>query len=322
MTMAELDHARWLLLIHQIPPTPNYFRVKIGRRLQRIGAIALKNSVYILPYRDATLEDFQWVRREIITDGGEATICEARLVDGLSDHQVEAQFNHARDVDYAQLADDARRLLSAAPYETEAQKQALSSDLARLRRRLAEVSALDFFEATGRVPLEGLLGELEARATIRHANRELPAKPSPTDYRGRVWVTRKGIHVDRIACSWLIRRFIDPEAQLKFVPGKEYKPQPGELRFDMFEAEFTHEGDLCSFEVLLKRMKLEDRALAAIAEIVHDIDLKDGKFGRPETVGIASLIAGIAQRHRDDEARLQQGSDAFEALYEHFSRKR
>jgi hypothetical protein len=320
--MAELDHARWLLLIHQIPPTPNYFRVKIGRRLQRVGAIALKNSVYILPHREATLEDFQWIRREITTDGGEATICEARLIDGLADDQLEAQFNHARDTDYNQLADEARRLLSASAYEMEAEKQVLTGELARLRRRLGDVAALDFFGATGRLTVEGLLGELEERARIPDASSVEPMEPDPASYHGRTWVTRKGIHVDRMACGWLIRRFIDPAAQLKYVPGKEYKPQRGELRYDMFGAEFTHEGDLCSFEVLLKRMKLQDRALTAIAEIVHDIDLKDGKFGRAETAGIASLIAGIAQRHRDDEARLAQGSETFAALYEHFSRKR
>ena len=313
---------RWLFLIHQIPPTPNYLRVKIGRRLQRVGAVALKNSVYILPRRDATLEDFQWVRREIAAEGGEATICEARLVDGLTDEQVEALFHKARDLDYAALADEARQLMTGGRYKTEEQRRELAGELARLRRRLAEVTALDFFDAPGRLAIEGLLAKLEHRARFGAAP---PAKPALTDLselRGRTWVTRKGIHVDRIACAWLIRRFIDKEARLKFVPGKDYTPEPGELRYDMFEAEFTHEGDLCSFEVLLKRCNLTDRALSQIAEIVHDIDLKDEKFGRSETAGIATLIAGIAQRHREDEARLAQGSETFEALYEHFSRKR
>lgn len=320
--MAEPDHPRWLLLFHQIPPKPNYFRVKVGRRLARIGAVALKNSIYVLPQNDATLEDFQWVRREIVTDGGEATICEARLVDGLTDTQVEGLFHSARDVDYAQLAQEARQLLAAGPHKTEEEKASLADDLVRLRRRLGEVVAIDFFGATGRLVAAGVLAELEDRL---RANAEPLHKTAPWDLaalQGRTWVTRKGIHVDRIACAWLIRRFIDPGAQLKFVPGREYKPQPGELRYDMFEAEFTHEGDLCSFEVMLKRCKLTDQALLPIAEIIHDIDLKDGKFGRPEVAGIASLIAGIAQRHRDDEARLAQGSDTFEALYEHFSRKR
>ena len=313
--MPAPDLPRWLLLIHQIPPTPNYLRVKIGRRLQRIGAVALKNSVYVLPRSDATLEDFQWIRREIVTDGGEATICEARLVDGLTDEQAEALFHKARDVDYAELAAEARQVLATGRCKTEEQRSALATELTRLRRRLTEVAALDFFGATGRLNVEGLLAKLEERTRFGASRPQKPAVAGLAELRGRTWVTRKGIHVDRIACAWLIRRFIDPQARLKFVSGKDYTPEPDELRYDMFEAEFTHEGDLCSFEVLLKRCNLSDRALAQIAEIVHDIDLKDGKFDRSEA-------AGIAQRHRDDEARLAQGSETFEALYEHFSRKR
>ena len=143
-----------------------------------------------------------------------------------------------------------------------------------------------------------------------------------TDLKGRIWVTRKGVHVDRIACSWLIRRFIDPDAVIRFVPGKGYVPKEGELRFDMFEGEFTHEGDRCSFEVLLARAGLSDPALQAIAEIVHDIDLKDGKFGRDEATGIAHLIAGIAVANQDDEQRIAQGAPVFDNLYQYFHRRR
>ena len=140
--------------------------------------------------------------------------------------------------------------------------------------------------------------------------------------RGRTWVTRQGIHVDRMACGWLIRRFIDAEARFKYVLPKDYVPEPGELRFDMFEAEFTHEGDRCSFEVLLGRIGLEDPALRAIAEIIHDIDLKDSKYEREETPGIAHLIAGIALVHREDEARQERASAVLGDLYEYFSRKK
>ena len=135
-------------------------------------------------------------------------------------------------------------------------------------------------------------------------------------------MTRKGVHVDRIACAWLIRRFIDDTPKFKFVPGKDYQPQPSEVRFDMFEAEFTHEGDLCSFEVFLKRLHMDDPALHAIAEIIHDIDLKDSKFARAETAGVTSLILGIAQLHREDEARIAQGSALFDALYEFFTKRK
>jgi hypothetical protein len=141
------------------------------------------------------------------------------------------------------------------------------------------------------------------------------------EVRGRTWVTRKGIHVDRIASAWLVRRFLDPEARFKFVASKGYVPEPGELRFDMFEAEFTHEGDRCTFEVLLDRFGLDDAGLRAIGEIIHDIDLKDARFGRAEKAGIERLIAGIALTQKDDEARLSRGSALFNDLYESFARK-
>jgi len=142
------------------------------------------------------------------------------------------------------------------------------------------------------------------------------------DLRGRTWVTRKGVHVDRIASAWLIRRFIDPQASFKFVPAKGYVPDAGELRFDMFEAEFTHEGDRCTFEVLLSRTDVQDPALNAIGEIVHDIDLKDEKFGREEAAGIRTLIAGICVPDREDEERIARGGAVFDDLYESFRKKR
>jgi len=155
--------------------------------------------------------------------------------------------------------------------------------------------------------------------------------------RGRTWVTRQGVHVDRIASAWLIRKFIDPDARFKFVMGKGYQPDEGELRFDMFQAEFTHEGDKCTFEVLLDRVARSDvaksdegknvggksdPALRAIAEIIHDIDLRDSKYARDEAVGIRTLIDGIALTTSDDLERLARGAEVFNNLYEVFSKKR
>jgi hypothetical protein len=135
-------------------------------------------------------------------------------------------------------------------------------------------------------------------------------------------VTRRGVYVDRIASAWFIRRFIDPDARFKFVPAKGYEPEPGELRFDMYEGEYTHEGDHCTFEVLLSRAGLNDPALAAIGEIVHDIDLKDAKFGREEASGIARVMDGIAAANKEDERRLERGAAVLDDLYEVFRRKR
>lgn len=321
----EVKADSWLLLMHQIPPKPGYLRVKIWRRLQALGAVAIKNSVYALPNTDDAREDFEWVLREIVKEGGEATLCEARLIEGLSDQEVQRLFHAARDVDYAEIGEAARKLAAklargAIPDDRRSQ---LETEVARLRRRLTEVGRIDFFAAPGREAPEGRVSSLEARLRPPSAgDRERSHRGRVEDVQGRVWVTRKGIHIDRIASAWLIRRFVDADARFKFVPAKGYKPEGQELRFDMFDAEFTHDGDLCTFEVLVLRLRLDDRALVPIAEIVHDIDLKDAKFNRPEVIGIDRLIAGIAMGHRDDESRLQRGSAVFDDLYEYFSRKR
>ncbi len=323
--MSQRSEPKWLLLIHQIPPKPNYFRVKIGRRLQRLGAAPIKNSVYVLPRSEQSYEDFEWVVREIVEGGGDASVCEARFVEGLSDTEVEGLFNAAREADYLELAGEARRAQSmlSRSKKTEDSKEELDSSIARLRKRLADIENIDFFAASGRDTVEALLVTLEKRmkAAATQGSEEGEAPPMEK-MQGRTWVTRKGIHVDRMASAWLIRRFIDKDARFKFVPGKGYRPGAGELRFDMFEAEFTHEGDRCTFEVLLQRFGLSEPALKQIAEIVHDIDLKDEKFGREDALGLDRLIAGIAMANPEDEERLAEGSAVFNSLYEYFKRKR
>lgn len=314
---------RWLMLIHQLPAKPAYLRVKVGRRLAAVGAVALKNTVYVLPRSESAREDFQWVLREVTAAGGDATLLDAQLVDGLSDVDVEALFCAARDVDYAELADEARaiepRFASSATGDD--LRRQLESELARLERRLQEIVSIDFFGAPARESTRGLLLALRARI--------VPVAQAPAarahrlrEYERRTWVTRAGIHIDRIASAWLIRRFIDEQASFKFVPSKGYVPEPGELRFDMFEAEFTHEGERCTFEVLCARFELTAPGLRAIAELVHDIDLKDAKFARAEAAGLAAQVAGLAQLHRDDVARLAHGSALFEQLLAYFSRRR
>ena len=322
--MSGIPDPRWLLLIHQIPPKPSYLRVKVGRRLQGLGAVAVKNSVYVLPRSDQALEDFQWVRREIVDGGGDASVCEARFVEGLSDADVETSFSTARDRDYGALAQEARRLQASLGRRKRpggGDKGPAALALARLRKRLADLTAIDFFRAPGRETVDGLLAAVEA--ALRPAEEAKNIAPvASADVRGRTWVTRTGVQVDRIASAWLIRRFIDPEAAFKFVQGHEYVAGSGELRFDMFEADFTHEGDRCTFEVLLERFGLRDPGLRHLGEIVHDIDLKDAKFARPEAHGLDGLILGIAMRHQSDEARIEQGGAVFESLHAFFKRKR
>jgi hypothetical protein len=324
--MDNLTDPRWLLLIHQIPPRPNYLRVKIWRRLQRLGAVAIKSSVYALPKSEQAQEDFQWLGKEIIGAGGDATVCEARFIDGLTDDQVEALFQTARDADYQNLAEAARTLSKHIPRKValkDDRHMRFGSETAKLKKRLEEIVGIDYFGAPARMTAEGLVAGLEARIE-GHTTRQksVGSRVVPrASLKGKTWVTRKGIHVDRMATAWAVRRFIDADAKFKFVPAKGYRRAGNEVCFDMFEAEFTHEGDACSLEVLLRRTGLADPGLIPIAEIVHDIDLKDGKFERPETAGIGRLIDGIAMAHKDDETRLTRAAAVFDDLSEYFRRK-
>jgi hypothetical protein len=248
----EANPRRWLLFIHQLAPKPDYLRVKTRRRLRKLGAVAIKQTVYALRSGEEALEDLQWLRREIEAEGGSAVIAEAEFIDGITDEEVEAMLQTERG--YAASKDPV-----ATPHQVEP---------------------------------------------------------------GRTWVTRTGVHVDRIASAWLIRRFIDVEARFKFVPARGYKPTRGELRFDMFDAEYTHVGVDCTFQTLLREFGLHDRALRAIGEVVHDIDCKDDQFNRPETAGISGLISGIVQAHDDDHARVERGAAALDDLYAFFRKQR
>lgn len=318
--MVDASEARWLLLIHQIPPQPNYLRVKARRRLQQLGAVSIKQTVYALPKSTQAQEDFAWLRGEIVAGGGEAFICSAGFLGGLSDAEVERLFVDAREQDYLAIAEEGQALRDsvAAGGSDEAVGQ-----LRKLQRRLAEVEAIDFFGTPSRTNVEALLAEIE---DLAHGPAEVAARGVASgateeagSYRGRTWVTRENVFVDRMASAWLIRRFIDPEARFAFVPGRERQPGPGEVRFDMFEAEFTHEGDRCTFETLLHRFGIGVRGVHAIAEIVHDLDFKDTKFGRPETAGVLALLTSIATAASDDEARLARSRELFEGLYAFFS---
>jgi hypothetical protein len=297
-------------------------RVKIWRRLQALGAVTVKNAVYALPANADTREDFAWLAKEIVESAGEAIVCEATFIEGLSDDELRALFVGARDEDYGRIAGEVRELGARLSADTPDGALAdIAGQTAKLRKQLDAVVAIDFFGAEGRAAAEGLVSGLEAALKQEDTMAEKTVPPSPGPLRDRLWVTRQGVQVDRIASAWLIRRFIDPGARFKFVPGTGYSPQAGELRFDMFEGEFTHIGDRCTFEVLLGHAGLDDPALEAIGEVIHDIDLKDGKYGRAEVAGVRTLINGIASSSADDEQRLARGSALLDDLYSSFGGK-
>ena len=317
------DKHEWLLLIHQIPPKPGYFRVKVWRRLQQIGAVAVKQSVYVMPNTPSAHEDLSWTLKEIIEGGGEASLCEARFLEGLTDEQIVAIFKAARQADFEKIIQEAgamqKEIDAKSAYTGEAAAR-FKSQLARLHGRLNQVLPIDFFPAPERSVAEMALENIGSQ--LKGAPESEPAAAARNkQLKGRTWVTRENVFVDRIACAWLIRRFVDPGAEFKFIRSKKYTPQPGELRFDMFEAEFTHAGDMCSFEVMVERLGLDRRMLAPLAEIVHDIDLKDDKFGRPEAAGVKALVEGLAAAHPTDIDRIERGAGMFDDLLEYFKRQ-
>ena len=318
--MPKDTNPKWLLLIHQLPAKPAYVRVKIWRRLQALGAVTVKNAVYALPVSDDSREDFAWVAKEIEEAGGEAIVCEAALVEGLNDHELKGLFDAARDEDYARIAEEARAVAARLSGEaSDSELAEAATQTARLRKQLDAVIAIDFFGSNGRLAAQGLVSGLEESLKKEGDVQASDATPPVGAMNQRTWVTREHVQVDRIASAWLIKRFIDREARFKFVPSSGHRPEPDELRFDMFEGEFTHQGDRCTFEVLLAHAGLADAALAAIGEIVHDIDLKDDKYGRAETAGVRSLISGIAAPGTGDEQRLARGAVLLDGLYDSFA---
>jgi hypothetical protein len=296
---------RWYLLIHQLPPQPLYLRAKIRQRLSKVGAVALKNAVYVLPRREDCLEDLQWIAQEAVAGGGEAYVCEAAFLESRTDEALVEQFLAEREAEYRAL----EKSLGAGSRKEEDPTALLS----RARKRFDEISRIDFFAAPGRRRVAARLEALSRRSP-------LPRGLARAGLTGRLWTTRRGVHIDRIASAWLIRRFIDPKARFHFADPKE-SARPGELRFDMVGGDFTHEGDCCTFETILARARVRDRGLSEIAEIVHDVDLKDGKFGRPEAAGLERLITGLVLANPEDEARLDRGFTLFDELHQSFRTK-
>jgi hypothetical protein len=306
----------WLLLVLRLPSKPAYLRVKAWRRLQQVGAVVLKHAIYTLPDNDRSVKEFDAILREVRKGGGDGVVFTSQASAGMSDKDIRKLFVDSRNADYERIAVGLRGIRSG----KKGRDSDLRGKLTKARKEFSDARKLDFFSGSGQAALEALLTRLEHSFIEKAEKPAAPQPEKPKDLKGKTWVTRQGIHVDRIACSWLIKRFIDPKAKLKFVPEKRYFPAHGEYRFDMAGAEFTHEGDKCSFEVLLDAIRNADPALAAIGEIVHNLDIQDGKFDRPEASGIGHVIEGICITQANDLERLARGGALFDDTYERFKR--
>ena len=304
----------WLVLIVRLPPTPSSIRVKAWRRLRAIGAVALKNSVYLLPLSPESHEHFQWLAQEMARDGGEATLLKVDQIENLKPADVMRLFQEARDQDYRELAARYRKMLGDLGRRPTPRALARAeAKLGRLTRELELVREIDFFEAPGARDVERLREAAERK--LRPAAGAGAAGPAlrAEDFRGRRWVTRPRPHVDRLASAWLIKRLVDPGAEFLFAAPAEFPA--GAVPFDAPGVEFTHHGDACTFETLLARFGLRDRRLAELAEIVHDMDLRDERFKREEGRGLDLAIRGLLAILKNDQEVLAQGLVLFDALY-------
>ena len=302
---------RWLILVHRIPPRPLYLRAKMRQRLAGAGAVAVKNAVYLLPHGADALEDLQWIAQEIVAGGGDAHLFTGDFVDGVANEAAVAQFQEARNADYEALAAGARAALKSA--RSAAAAPELATAHARLARRLEEIRRIDFFEADS-TAAEQALAAIETRLQ-RDRKKETRMVQANPELRGKTWVTRPGVKIDRMASAWFIRRFVDPKARFRFAdPGTPKRE--GEIRFDMVGGEFTHEKNRCTLETLVGRIGLPDKGVRAIAEIVHDLDLKDAKFNRPEAPGVRMLLDGLMARCEQDQERIERALAIFDDLHE------
>lgn len=302
----------WLILVHRIPSRPLYLRAKMRQRLAHIGAVAVKNAVYLLPHGAEALEDLQWIAQEIEAGGGDAHLFEGDFVDGAANDTAVGHFRKARDADYEALAAEANAVMKAARGTTAIPE--LAAAHIRLIRRLEEIRRVDFFDAGRRAAAEEAVAAMERRLT-RDRKETTQMIQANSDLQGKIWVTRPGVKIDRMASAWFIRRFVDPKARIRYADPSAPK-KPGELRFDMVGGDFTHERDRCTFETLIGRVGLPDKGVRAIAEIVHDLDLKDGKFGREEAAGVRLLLEGLMARTDSDDERIERALAIFDDLHE------
>jgi hypothetical protein len=279
--MSRDDPGSWLFLLFNLPAKHSSDRVKVWRRLKKFGAIQLKTSTYVLPDEPVHYEQFQWLAKEIVDNGGEAALVRVKDIEGTPNAAVVAMFNDARARDYDEIAEPLTLLIK----DTKARKaspEMFSRRLQRLRHRFQEIHEIDFFESSRGQDL----GRLFRQAESVESNKRGPERKERLrtgDYQGKTWITRPRPEIDRVGSAWLIRNYIDPKA--KFVFAKTTVRHREALPYDMIDSEFGRHSDRCTFETLSERFGIRERAVLRLAEIIHDADLEDDKFHRVEGFG-------------------------------------
>jgi hypothetical protein len=287
-----------------LPASQASERVDIWRKLKRYGALSLRTSGYLLPNTAGNLEHFQWLAASVRKHKGEASVAQVQSLDDHSYEELRRLFIEARSRDYEVLAKQLRKVLK--------RKRRSPGELVRVRRRLQETIAIDFFNS----PMRGRVESLLATADVQHPpeSTTVHAIRLKKEYQNRLWVTRHRPGIDRVSSAWLIRHFIDANA--RFVFAADSGQQPNAIAFDMFQkGGFGHIGDDCTFETLCKQFQISDPKVRNIAEMIHDADLGDEKFGRIEAIGIDRILIGWAQQNLSDEELLGRGMELIDGLY-------
>jgi hypothetical protein len=309
--MSDKTPGSWLFLLFNLPAKQSSARVKVWRRLKKFGAIQLKTSTYVLPDESVHYERFQWLAKEIVDTGGEATLVRVKDIEGMPHAAIVALFNEARARDYDELSEPLNLLIR----DSKGRKQSpynFSHQLQKLRQRYQEIRDVDYFQSSRGEDLQRLLQKAEALESPEKKP-EASTRLRVEDYRDKTWITRPRPEIDRVGSAWLIRKFIDPGA--KFVFANTPAEFPKAIPYDMFEVEFSHHGDNCTFETLIQRFAIRDRAVLRLAEVIHDADVEDDKFHRVEGFGVEQIFKGWAKQGLTDQEILSKGFECFDALY-------
>ena len=308
--MRAKKNLTWLLLLVRLPATHSAERVAIWRKLKKSGAIQIQTSTYILPDGPPRYETFQWLTQHIRDTGGDATLVRVREIEGLSNQRLIELFNAARAKEYALLRGMLRPLVAGAR-----QTSNLEGRLDRIRKQFREIRETDFFDSPKAKAVEMILRKLEEPQPKAKTQPKLERR----DFRDKIWLTRPRPEIDRVGSAWLIRKFIDPKS--KFAFGNKHDQNQRVLTFDMLEGDFSHDGDDCTFETLIRRFGIQDKAACKIAEMVHDADLGDDKFQRTECIGIDRVLKGWAREDVSDQEILRRGFQCFDALHAFLQRR-
>lgn len=323
--MPKASRQEWLLIFYSVPSHPVSNRMMIWRKLSKAGAVQLKGAVYILPATEEHDEFLQWLIGEVKSMGGDGAFVRSAEIRSMDEADIRALFLKQSEQEYRKFEKNLnaleRKVQSIMKGANKGEVGTLGERAAKLAKDLEDVHMRDFFSSPSGGVMAKRMQALESN--LKGLGRNTAQKPTAIrprraiDYQGRTWVTRKKPFVDRMASAWLIRRFIDAKTAFKFIDERELSaPGMTDPTFDMRGAEFTHVGDLCTFEVLMRSFGVKDKAVKKIAEIVHDLDVKDEKYAKPETAGVEDILTGIRKTAKNDADGLERGMAVFEMLYQ------